>query len=1093
MYRRLKGKKSLTQTEYDDINGQFEVFEPELNHTIQVPKSGLDSSQTRTFEDHDDPFAADDFLNTMDHSSAKTEMKIGRKHSQRKSQNVGAAEMSNTPTSVTFNHEKMEKQYPDARQVLNKVCTIVSTELKNEKYMINASYEKIDHKKNSYWQCTYNMLWPNEMNISATGKNKSAAANVAALKCLHYLQSIGKLRNGIPILYNPEQVSEILNKSEIIRIEPKVVASINALLQNYNQHIAPILAPTNSITGLNEIDERIIGVKDNPEDIHGGNLLPPINEMALSSHRLHDPLRETPLKKYSPDILNQRNVDLFQSLESQRFERKTKLPIIDYREDILSQLDDERVLLIKGEPGCGKSTQVPQFILDDFIKKGNGTGCNIIITQPRRISAISLAKRVAQERDEELGKSIGYQVRLQNVLPDGPSGGILFCSSGILLRKMQHNPNLLGCSHVVLDEAHERDLNTDVLLVLLSRALKKNPDLKLIIMSATLNAELFERYFNCNTISIPGFTYPVKMHFLEDILRLRISGINNSSMSIPNPVVNSEEMAHLIEWISYNKPPGAILCFLPGWSEILRMKRILEETLPQKSHIILPVHSRLPYSQQSLIFNRTDGVRKIILATNIAETSITIDDVVYVVDSCAHKEVRLQEDSGMSSIDNQWVSQGNINQRKGRAGRVQPGESFHFITKDKYESLDEFPTPEIMRAELQKAVLDCKTYTSEKVAEFFSEMPEPPRMSAVQLAVDELKDLGALDENEDLTALGKRISLFSIDPRLSKVMVYSVIFQCVSPIVTLASFLASDFEIFSDRLYDKGPIRKIKQNFQPASDHLALSWLYEQWNSYATRNPRKGIQFCNDAQIESNKMMLLKKLRSLYGEHLSQCRMLRPHDPWDDLNSSINNYARHDEFVQGVLLAGLDRVLHKKNAELKNGRLKTVQNVMQMQDGRRATLTPDSVNYNRRKWPSRYLTYQRHVHSSERRTTLIRESSLVSPLTVLLFCEGDITQYNQQKNGIETNNVVLTFQKKKNVKLILDSETAQVLLQLKKVLQNVIRYYIENQGLAENHAHTREIEIFKRNLIALMSNMLVDSDEEISYFEDENDLNVAKD
>lgn len=275
-----------------------------------------------------------------------------------------------------------------------------------------------------------------------------------------------------------------------------------------------------------------------------------------------------------------------------------------------------------------------------------------------------MAKRVADERNEQLGESIGYQVRLQSVLPSGPSGGVLFCSTGILLRRLQGNPNLIGCSHVILDEAHERDLNTDILIVLLSRALQKNPNLKLVVMSATINAGLFERYFNCNTINVPGFTYPVKMHFLEDIHKLGVQGITNHDMSLENPYVNTEQMALLVRWVSQNKPDGAILCFLPGWSEIQKMKRHLEEILSPRTHMIFPVHSRLPHSEQIMIFNRAPhGVRKIILATNIAETSITIDDVVYVVDSCAHKEVRLQHDTGRSSIDNQWISRGNISQR----------------------------------------------------------------------------------------------------------------------------------------------------------------------------------------------------------------------------------------------------------------------------------------------------------------------------------------------------------------------------------------------------------------------------------------------
>lgn len=235
-----------------------------------------------------------------------------------------------------------------------------------------------------------------------------------------------------------------------------------------------------------------------------------------------------------------------------------------------------------------------------------------------------------------MGDVVGYQVRLKAALPQPPGGAVLYCSTGILLRRLQSNPGLIGASHVILDEAHERDVNTDVLLVLLRRALALNPKLHVIVMSATINAELFQKYFdNAPMLHVPGFAHPVQSFFLED---LSIPGVNVNSDMSNLPAVDCHQVATLIRWVDRNRPDGAILCFLPGWAEIVTVTKHLGN---DGSHLILPVHSRLTHEEQRRIFyTPMPGVRKIILATNIAETSITINDVIYVIDTGAHKEQR---------------------------------------------------------------------------------------------------------------------------------------------------------------------------------------------------------------------------------------------------------------------------------------------------------------------------------------------------------------------------------------------------------------------------------------------------------------------
>lgn len=275
-----------------------------------------------------------------------------------------------------------------------------------------------------------------------------------------------------------------------------------------------------------------------------------------------------------------------------------------------------------------------------------------------------------------------------------------------------------------MDEAHERDVNTDLLMLLMKRLLITRPDLKLVIMSATINPELFQNYYQgAAALSIPGFTYPVESHFLEEISD-KWCNLNQTrkGQEQKNPRLFHDEIARLIYSIDATKPPGAVLCFVPGWQDIKLVMGHLQKCMPR--NLVLPLHSRLTYDDQSRVFRRPpEGVRKIIIATNVAETSITIDDVVYVVDTGVHKEerwstlefcldliffFRLSADKSSAVLDDDWVSQANVNQRRGRAGRVQPGECYHLYSRSKFESFLKFPVPELHRVPLQKVVLDLK-------------------------------------------------------------------------------------------------------------------------------------------------------------------------------------------------------------------------------------------------------------------------------------------------------------------------------------------------------------------------------------------------
>ncbi|KAJ4436719.1 hypothetical protein ANN_16851 [Periplaneta americana] len=468
-------------------------------------------------------------------------------------------------------------------------------------------------------------------------------------------------------------------------------------------------------------------------------------------------------------------------------EGRRQLPAWSRMEIILNAVKKHQVVVVSGETGCGKSTQVPQFLLDDWLlnwSSAEKSHLEIICTQPRRLSAIGVAERVAEERVERIGNTIGYQIRLESKMSS--STRLLFCTTGILLRRLESEPQLNSVSHIIVDEVHERSEESDFLLLILRDLLPFRPDLKVILMSATLNAALFSSYFEqVPTIEIPGRTFPVEQLFLEDILEktnfaleensmysrkmkksgnsgpgdissleceLEMADIKGSLTIISNPATRDEHLTitqlyhrykdynkltcknlylmdpekinyDLIEtvltWIvagEHNFPrKGAILVFLPGMAEISSLHDQLMDhpvlTPRSGKFVLVPLHSTLTSEEQAAVFKKPKpGVRKIVLSTNIAETSVTIDDCVYVVDCGKMKEKRFDSNKNMESLELVWVSQANALQRKGRAGRVMPGVCIHLFTKHRYDyHFLKQPIPELHRVPLEQLLLRIKT------------------------------------------------------------------------------------------------------------------------------------------------------------------------------------------------------------------------------------------------------------------------------------------------------------------------------------------------------------------------------------------------
>lgn len=409
-----------------------------------------------------------------------------------------------------------------------------------------------------------------------------------------------------------------------------------------------------------------------------------------------DTLSEDLMKDYRDRIQNDN--DLRKMLDF----RQT-LPVFERRNDIMELINDRPVIIIRGNTGCGKTTQIAQFILEDYINSGQGAFCNIAVTQPRRISAISVSERIASERNEPIGETVGYSVRFETVLPR-PFGSILFCTIGVLLRKLESG--LRGVSHVIVDEIHERDVNSDFLLVVLRDMIHTYPDLRVILMSATIDTTLFSSYFgNCPVIEIEGRAHPVKQYFLEDCIELTgfapsaesrkrkrdeeselgLTGNDieenlnkcvrgnysqqtiNAMGQLSESEVSFELIESLLIYIKNQNVPGAVLIFLPGWNLIFALMKHLQNSrdFAGPNYLILPCHSQVPREDQRRVFAPVPhGVRKIILSTNIAETSITIDDIVYVVDICKARIKLFTSHNNMTSYATVWASRTNLEQSK---------------------------------------------------------------------------------------------------------------------------------------------------------------------------------------------------------------------------------------------------------------------------------------------------------------------------------------------------------------------------------------------------------------------------------------------
>lgn len=704
-------------------------------------------------------------------------------------------------------------------------------------------------------------------------------------------------------------------------------------------------------------------------------------------------------------------------------ESRSSLPAFEHAANVCKLIEENQIVLVSGETGCGKTTQVPQFLLDD---PKIGSTCRIVVTQPRRISAISVAERIAKERTEEIGKTIGYNIRMES--EKSKSTQVLFVTPGVLLRKLITDPLLEEFTHVIIDEAHERDRHTEFLLIILRDICSKRQKLKLVLMSATLHTNKISSYFGgCPHIHIGGSVFPVQEYFLEHVLRFTEymkSSANDGASVIANTATgalsqlsqaytcsicqsgpfktpgelgshsafcftsngpskgkntnyykhtNINELARVLygaakapttsprakliasysermekeavkDALDEDSDPGSsddedgaaslktstiaadmrtisvedssaelllsqyhsqfddsqvdydlimalllyifkssefcqqgsVLIFLPGWDDINKLYRLLQATgeFNDQKYKIFQLHSGIAKKEQSMVFEPlNEGEHKIILSTNIAETSITIDDVVVVIDSGRQKEKTYDPHVKLDYLKATWVSQAAARQRKGRAGRTRSGVCFHLFSAKRHKSLAEHQDSELLRMPLEELVLQAKHLglapgmgnAHDSIQSFLAKALDPPHELSVANAVALLKSINCLDSNENVTPIGAAISRLPVDPRIGRLILIGSLLGVAPAIVTVAAAMGyrdpfvMPMNDQQKKLCDK--VKSMLSNGMP-SDQLLLYKAVEGFKSAFSNhsNVGKSYQYCDEHFLSRSTMMYLVDL-----------------------------------------------------------------------------------------------------------------------------------------------------------------------------------------------------------------------------------------
>jgi len=602
-------------------------------------------------------------------------------------------------------------------------------------------------------------------------------------------------------------------------------------------------------------------------------------------------------------------------------QQREYLPIFQVREELMRVIKENQVIVIVGETGSGKTTQMTQYLHEEGYTTFGMIGC----TQPRRVAAVSVAKRVSEEMGTPLGDEVGYSIRFEDCTSDKTV--VKYMTDGVLLRESLHESDLDQYSVVIMDEAHERSLHTDVLFGILRKIVARRRDMKLIVTSATMDSDKFSNFFgNVPIFKIPGRTFPVETMYSKTTCDDYVDAAVKQALAI-----------HL------SHPPGDILIFMTGQEDIEATCQVIADRLEQLGTEVppislLPIYSQLPSDLQAKIFEKApDGVRKCIVATNIAETSLTVDGILYVVDSGFCKLKVYNPRIGMDALQVTPISQAAANQRSGRAGRTGPGHCYRLYTEHAYRfEMLENTIPEIQRTNLANVVLLLKSLNISNLLLF--DFMDPPPQDTILNSMYQLWVLGALDNTGELTTLGRKMVEFPLDPPLSKMLIIAESLGCAAEILTIVSCLSVPTVFFrpKDRAEESDAARE--KFFVPESDHLTLLHAYQQWKSNAYSS-----EWCNEHFLHSKALRKVREVRGQLMDIMKQQKM--------DLNSCGSNW----DVVRKAICSA-----YFTNA----ARLKGIGEYVNMRNGMPCHLHPSSALYGLGYTPD-YIVYHELVMTSK--------------------------------------------------------------------------------------------------------------------------------
>ncbi|XP_070105457.1 ATP-dependent RNA helicase TDRD9 isoform X5 [Equus caballus] len=606
---------------------------------------------------------------------------------------------------------------------------------------------------------------------------------------------------------------------------------------------------------------------------------------------------------------------------------------------VISLIESNSVVIIHGATGSGKSTQLPQYILDHYIQRS--AYCNIVVTQPRKIGASSIARWISRERAWALGGLVGYQVGLEKIATGDTK--LIYMTAGVLLQKLVSAKSLMEFTHVFIDEVHERTEEMDFLLLVVRKLLRTNSRfVKVVLMSATINCKDFADYFAVpvqNKMN-PAYVFEVegKPHSIEEYYLNDLEHVHHSRLSphlLEEPVITKdiyEVAVSLIQMFDdldmkesgkktwsgaqFVSERSSVLVFLPGLGEINYMHELLTNMVHKRLQVY-PLHSSVTLEEQNNVFlSPVPGYRKIILSTNIAESSVTVPDVKYVIDFCLTRTLVCDEDTNYQSLRLSWASKTSCNQRKGRAGRVSKGYCYRLIHKDFWDnSIPDHVVPEMLRCPLGSTILKVKLLDMGEPRALLATALSPPSLSDIERTILLLKEVGALavsgqreDENPhdgELTFLGRVLAQLPVNQQLGKLIVLGHVFGCLDECLIIAAALSlKNFFAMPFRQHLDGYRNKVNFSGNSKSDCIALIEAFKTWQTCRQRgelrHPKDELDWgwLNYIQIKR-----IREVAELYEELKNRISQFNMHV---DSRRPVmgQEYIYKQRFILQVVLAG---------------------------------------------------------------------------------------------------------------------------------------------------------------------------------------------